>query len=164
MKATWYIVYMIWCIFVSCLLEATDVVYDSPIYQKFILVDKNETEVLFKNELGTFKYHSSSENDSYFNSFKKIDIGQRFNTTKQYTHPTLYGLAIDNETENNIANYYDIFLGKLALCWLCTLLTLGFGVCGCLLGFILSLDGYKPSIIILIHSLWTLVLSIDAMY
>ena len=162
MKATLYIVYMIWCIFVSCLLEATDVVYDSPIYQKFILVDKNETEVLFKNELGTFKYHSSSENDSYFNSFKKIDIGQRFNTTKQYTHPILYELAIDNETENNIANYYDIFLGKLALSWLGTLLTLGFGVCGIMCSFLLLMDGYKPSIIIFIHSLCTLVLTLVA--
>lgn len=138
-------------------------VHDSPIYQKFILVDKNETEVLFKNELGTFKYHSSSENDSYFNSLKKINIGQRFNTTKQYTHPTLYELAIDNETKNNIANYYDIFLGKLALSWLGTFLILGFGVCGTLLGFLLLIDGYKPSISILIHSLCTLVLSIAAM-
>lgn len=138
-------------------------VHDSPIYQKFILVDKNETEVLFKNELGTFKYHSSSENDSYFNSLKKINIGQRFNTTKQYTHPTLYELAIDNETKNNIANYYDIFLGKLALSWLGTFLILGFGVCGTLLGFLLLIDGYKPSIIILIHSLCTVVLSIAAM-
>lgn len=153
---------MIWCIFVSCLLEATDVVYDSPIYQKFILVDKNETEVLFKNELGTFKYHSSSENDSYFNSFKKINIGQRFNTTKQYTRPILYGLAIDNETENNIANYYDIFLGKLALSRLGTLLTLGFGVCGTVVSCVLLMGGYKRSIIILIHSLCTLVLIIVA--
>lgn len=159
-----YLAFIIWCIFLSCLLQATDEVYDSPIYQKFVLVDKDEEKITFKNELGTFEYHTYGNNDAYFNSFKKIAIGKRFSSTKEYNHLTLYEMAVDAETENNISKLESHPLASFVLSEMALLLFLGYSISGITFGlmFLIGEDTFKCLRVWSWHGLVILILYIIA--